>query len=176
LLVTDERWLADPAGAVNALPRGAGVVFRHYGDPKRAARARVLADICRARGLVFLIAGDPALAACVRAQGVHLPEFQIARSRGLRRMRPRWLITVAAHGESALCKAARSGANAVLLAPVFATASHPERKPLGPLRFAALVRRVPLPVYALGGINAETAKRLAGSGAAGLGALGALRP
>jgi thiamine-phosphate pyrophosphorylase len=176
LLVTDERWLADPAGAVNALPRGAGVVFRHYGDPKRAARARVLADICRARGLVFLIAGDPALAACVRAQGVHLPEFQIARSRGLRRMRPRWLITVAAHGERALCKAARSGANAVLLAPVFATASHPERKPLGPLRFAALVRRVPLPVYALGGINAETAKRLAGSGAAGLGALGALRP
>ncbi len=44
---------------------------------------------------------------------------------------------------------------------------------MGAIRFAVLVRRAGLPVYALGGINAETAPRLLGSGAAGLAAVGA---
>lgn len=175
-LVTDERRQADPTPAVIALPRGAGVIFRHYGDPLRARRAQDLARLCRARGLVLLIAGDAALAARVRAQGVHLPEAQTLRVRSLRRMRRTWLITVSAHGEAALRKTAGSGADAVFLAPVFATASHPGRKPLGVLRFAALARHASVPVYALGGIDAENAKRLVGAGAAGLGALGALLP
>jgi thiamine-phosphate pyrophosphorylase len=175
-LVTDERWLSDPAGAIAALPRGAGVIFRHYGDPQRGRRAQDLARLCRARALVFLVAGDAGLAEQVRASGVHLPAYQIGRARALKRARPRWLVTVAAHGEAALRKAKASGADAALLAPVFATRSHPERKPLGVLRFAALARRAGLPVYALGGVDEKSATRLAGSGAAGLAALGALVP
>jgi thiamine-phosphate pyrophosphorylase len=175
-LVTDERWLADPAPAIARLPRGAGVIFRHYGDPARAARAAALARLCRGRGLVFLVAGDAGLAARVRAHGVHLPEFQIKRARALRRARRTWVVTVAAHGESALRAAARSGAHAAFLAPVFATRSHPERRPLGILRFTALAQRAALPVYALGGIDALRVKRLIGSSACGIAALGALAP
>jgi thiamine-phosphate pyrophosphorylase len=173
-LVTDERWLADPSAAIAALPRGAGVVFRHYGDPARAQRAQELARLCRARGIVFLVAGDAALAARVRARGVHLPEHQIERALALRRTRRNWLITVAAHGEPGLRKAKESSADAALLAPVFATRSHPERKPLGVLRFALLTKRAALPVYALGGVDEKSAKRLTGTGAAGIAALSAL--
>lgn len=175
-LVTDERWLTEPESAIGALPRGAGVIFRHYGDPARARHARDWARLCRARGHVFLVARDGGLALRLRADGVHLPEREMWRVRGLRRACPRWLITVAVHGEAALRAAEASGADAVLLAPVFPTRSHPVRKSLGVVRFTALARRARLPVYALGGIDTRGAQRLAASGAAGLAALSALAP
>ncbi len=81
-------------------------------------------------------------------------------------------MTAAAHDAAAIRRAARHGAHAVLLSPVFATASHPGAPSLGPLRFARLARCSPIPVYALGGITAETARRLAGSGAVGLAGIG----
>ena len=70
--------------------------------------------------------------------------------------------------------ATRPGIDAVgiILSPVFPTDSHPGAPTLGPLRFAAWARRAPLPVYALGGVNAVTARRLAASNAAGLAGIG----
>ncbi len=73
---------------------------------------------------------------------------------------------------AALFRAARAGADAVLLAPVFQTASHPDSRPLGCLRFAAWCRESPLPVYALGGVSETSRRRLKGSGAAGLAGIG----
>lgn len=173
ILMTDHRRLPDPAPVAARLPAGAAVIFRHYGDGRRAERLAALARVCRRRRLVLLVAGDARLALRAGAAGVHLPEGLLPSAR-LRRPRRGWLITAAAHGEAALARAAAAGADAALLAPVFETASHPEARRLGPLRFAALVRRARLPVYALGGIDRQTARRLAGSGAVGIAAIGAL--
>lgn len=174
LLVTDARRLPDPLPAAARLPPGAGVILRHYRHPGRAALARDLASLCRARGLWLLIAGDGRLAAEAGADGLHLPEALVGRAIAWRRRRPGWLITAAAHSRPALVRAARAGVDAALLSPVFATASHPGARPLGPLRFAALVRATRLPVYALGGVDAGTARRLKESGAVGLAAVGGL--
>lgn len=171
-LLTDERRLPNPLPAVRALPRGAGVILRHYGDPKRAALAARLARLCRARGLALLIAGDGRLAAAVGADGIHLPEALAGQIAGWRRRRRRWLVTVAVHGGAALSKARL--ADAALLSPVFATASHPGATPLGPLRFAALACRSRLPVIALGGIAVGNLRRLSGIRLAGIAAIGAL--
>lgn len=108
----------------------------------------------------------------MRARGVHLPERLLARLPTLRRKYPRFLFTVSAHGKRALARAARLGADAALLAPVFRTKSHPRRKALGVKRFAALAGIAELPVYALGGITARNAKRLSRSRAAGIAAIG----
>ena len=59
-----------------------------------------------------------------------------------------------------------------LLSPVFETKSHPGNAGLGVLKFAAWGRRAPLPVYALGGIDAGNARRLSHSGAAGIAGIG----
>jgi thiamine-phosphate pyrophosphorylase len=172
-LVTDERRLPDPLPAIARLPRGAGVIFRHYGDRERAATGARVARLARARRLVLLVAGDAGLAARLRADGVHLPERLAARARGLHRRRgSRWLVTAAAHSRPALVRAARAGADAALLSPVFATASHPGAPALGILRFAALARRAPLPVIALGGITARARRRLIAAGAAGIAGIG----
>ncbi|MFP6690036.1 MAG: thiamine phosphate synthase, partial [Alphaproteobacteria bacterium] len=84
-----------------------------------------------------------------------------------------WLITVAAHSRAALHHAAMCGADAALLSPVFATESHPERRPLGPEGFNLLAARAALPVYALGGIDRHNAARLLCGRAAGIAAIAA---
>jgi thiamine-phosphate pyrophosphorylase len=71
-----------------------------------------------------------------------------------------------------MIRSTRLNTNAIVLAPVFATASHPTARTLGPVRFAAMVRRVSCPVIALGGITKRTAPRLVHSGAQGIAGIG----
>lgn len=173
VLPTDAVRLPNPAPAVARLPRGTIVIVRHSDDGARAALARDLLPICRRRGLRLLIAGDWRLALRLGADGLHLPEAMARQARRWRR-RPSWLVTAAAHSRPAMRRAAQAGADAVLLSPVFPTASHPGRGALGPVRFAALAVRQPLAVYALGGITEVTAPRLLGTGAVGIAAIGGL--
>lgn len=179
ILVTDKTRLPDPAAAIRRLPRGSAVILRHYGQPDRHALAHRLASLCRRRGVRLLIAGNWRLAAAVGAGGVHLPEAATRQGpmawggkSALRR--PGFLVTAAAHSPAALWRAKRAGADAALLSPVFATASHPGAKGIGVLRFAAWCRQAPLPVYALGGIDRQTACRLMNADTAGFAAIGAL--
>ncbi len=175
VLMTDEARLADPLPAARALPPGSAVILRHYGAAERASLARSLAAIARRRGLVLLVGEDPALARRVGAHGIHLPERAIGRAGTVRWQRD-WRITAAAHSPAALRLAAAAGADAALLSPVFATASHPRARALGPHRFAALVRHAPIPVYALGGIDRGRAHLLRGSGVVGIAGIGGLIP
>ena len=169
VLLTDTRRLADPLPAAAAIPTGSAVILRHYDDPGRRDLAIALATLCRRRGLRLLIGADVDLALAVGAAGVHLRERDADSGDGSwrHRCRPEWLVTVAAHSAQALVRAARAGADAALLSPVFSTASHPDVMPLGPIRFARLARTSPLPVYALGGVTAATAGRLKNAPAAG---------
>ena len=172
ILMTDAARLPDPLATAARLPAGAAVILRDYDAPGRVALAAALSALCRARRLRLLVAADAELAARVGADGLHLPEGLVPR---MPRRWPRdWLITAAAHSPAALRRAWRAGADAALLSPVFATASHPNAPTLGVLRFAAWANEAPLPVYALGGINADTARRLIDSRAVGLAGIGGM--
>ena len=114
----------------------------------------------------MLLIGADALR--VPGAGVHLPERMTHRAAALKRARPGAVVTVAAHSLAALIRARRAGADAALLSAVFDSGSPSAGRPLGAVRFAALVRRAGLPVYALGGVKTNNAPRLISSGAAGL--------
>ena len=174
ILMTDQDRLPDPVAAARALPRGSAVILRHNDAKARTALARRLVAVSRQRGLMLLIAGDARLAAAIGANGLHLPEARAREAAHWRALRPEWIITAAAHSARALAVAERAGADAVLLAPVFPTASHPGRESLGALKVRAMAQRAALPVYALGGINAQTIARLKGSRLAGIAAIEAL--
>jgi thiamine-phosphate pyrophosphorylase len=169
ILMTDPQRQADPLAVARRLPAGSLVVLRHYQAADRAAVARKLARLCRERRLTLLIAADLDLAIRL-GTGLHLPEG-LARQASARirlwHRRGRWL-TAAAHGRAGLVRAARLGADAALLSPVFPTQSHPGAPTLGLPAFRRLVRGSVVPVYALGGVNARTVLALAGSGAAGV--------
>ena len=174
ILMTDALRLPDPESLLDALPRGAAVVLRDYDATDRVERAGLLRKSTRRRGLLLLIGADWQLAWRVGADGVHLPERRVRAAPALKRLRPDWLVTVAAHSQAALLAAERAGADAALLSPVFPTASHPGARALGPVRFAALVRAAGLPVYALGGMDRRAMNRLRNSGASGFAGISGL--
>lgn len=167
--LTDPARTPDPVAVARTLPRGAAVIYRHFGAEERLRMARLLRIACRMRGLTLLIAADPDLAAKVGADGVHWPEARLPARR-----QSEGFATVAAHSAQAVARAADWGADACLLAPVFPTGSSSGNEPLGLFRASQIARAALLPVIALGGINARTAARLAGRGFAGLAAVEAL--
>jgi thiamine-phosphate pyrophosphorylase len=174
IFMTEEERVVDPVSAMRDLPKGTAVILRHRDRRHREAYAREMNALARARRSALLIAGDAPLAARLGARGAHFPEAQIGEVAHWRAMRPHWLITVAAHSERTAIKAARAGADAVLLAPVFPTRSHPETRGLGPLVTRVIASRSSLPLYALGGVDEKNVARLAGAKLAGFAAIGAL--
>jgi len=164
ILVSDDQRLPDPAPVMARLPAGTLVLLRHYGAADRSAVARRLALLARRQRQKLLVAGpDWRLAAAVGAAGVHLPDG-IARQgvpAGLRLwLRTGRLLSVACHDRSGLARAARLGADMALLSPVFPTASHPGAPSLGTYRFALWAQAAGVPVVALGGVNAVSARGL----------------
>lgn len=173
LLMTDVQRLPDPAPLLADLPAGTAVILRHPEEAERTALAGRLAPRCRSLGVPLIVAGDLRLAIDVTADGLHLPE-SLARSDLVTEFRASGgrRVTAAAHSPEAIERAARAGVDAVLLSPVFPTASHPDRPGLGIETFARWTAASPVPVYALGGITGETAPRLLGSGAVGIAGIG----
>jgi thiamine-phosphate pyrophosphorylase len=169
---TDPDRTPDLLKTVARLPKGAVVVYRAFGAADAEATAKSLRRLTRARGLRLLIGADEALAARVKADGVHLPERLAHRIVRLKRARPDWLISVAAHGRTAVGRA--YGADAVVVSAVFPSRSRSAGAALGPLRFAQLARASRVPVIGLGGINNKNAPRLLSTGAAGLAAIDGL--
>jgi thiamine-phosphate pyrophosphorylase len=167
-LLTDPERTPDLAAAAAGLPRGAAVVYRAFGAADRLTKAKALRRLTRARGLKLLIGADWRLAAAVGADGVHLPERLMRLAPRLKRYRPNWLISAAAHDPAAIFAAGWLRPDAILLSAVFPSRSPSVGRPLGAIRFASLVRRARIPVIALGGVNDTTASRLLGSRAAGL--------
>jgi thiamine-phosphate pyrophosphorylase len=168
LFFTDPARTPDPEAVARTLPRGAAIVYRHFGAPGAEAQARRLQAIARARGLKLLIGADAALAARIGADGVHLPQRLARRAGPLKRARPDWIVTAAAHG----LRAARvRGPDAVVVSPALPSRSPSAGKPLGAVRLAILVRAAHRPVYALGGVTNETARRLIDAGLVGLAAV-----
>ena len=179
IALSDES--VDPLRQLACLPSGGIFIFRHYHTPDRARLAGDLLSQARAqrRNLRFLIAGDAQLAYQLAADGLHYPEWLIRRERRVRRLKPHWLISAAAHSWVALRQAALAGADFALLSPVFEIQKNPKKtinlKPLGLCRLArsvALAQEINLPICALGGIiRPQTARRLRASGVAGWGSV-----
>ncbi|MDP3379302.1 MAG: thiamine phosphate synthase [Brevundimonas sp.] len=170
LFFTDPVRTPRPWEVAARLPRGAGVVYRGFGRPGMVEEARQLRRVTADRGVRLLIGQDIDLAEAVGADGVHLPERDLGRAKALRSRYPFWLITGALHGDAAV--SGLEALDAVVLSPVFrAGGMSAVRDPLGVEVVTRYAGRAPLPVYGLGGITAETATALAGSGLCGLAAI-----
>lgn len=151
-LLTDRRNDAGLEKVLARMPRGSGLVFRHYhlAEAQRSERFRRLARLARARGMVVVLSGDSRTA---RARGAHGVYGCLRRAAGLLRL-------ATAHDLREIAAANRAGADAVMISPVFPTRSHPGAKTLGRLRFRLLARHAAMPVVALGGMNRKRAHAL----------------
>lgn len=166
--MTDEDRLADPGPLLSALPPGSVIVQRNRDPETCLVRARALVAPAGAFGHIVLAAvGTPP-----RTQegfGIHIPEKALSRwSRvALHRLHAP-VVSASAHTRFALWQASRAGVDFAVLSPVLPTTSHPGAQSLGLMRFAAIVRASPIPVYALGGITLRDIRRLRAVGARGI--------
>lgn len=156
-LMTDERMGDALWTALAALPRGAGVVFRHYATTDRAGLLGKVAKVARRRGLVLLGAG-----------GLQGPD-------GAHNALSRGLVSRSAHSRRELIVAART-ADLVFVSPIFPTRSHPGARALGATRLAAMIRGIDVPIIALGGMNARRMRALTRLGVHGWAGIDAWMP
>ena len=134
--------------------------------------AERLAHVCRAHGAPFYVNDRLDVALAVGADGVHLGggSVDVADARALG---PGWFISVAAHSVSDVQRAAREGANAALLSPIFATPG--KGTPLGLEALADARGRVREGyLYALGGIDEANGRACFQAGAHGVAAIRAI--
>jgi thiamine-phosphate pyrophosphorylase len=171
LFFTEPVRTPEPEAVAERLPAGAGIVYRPFEASDAIARGLRLAKIARDRGLVLLAGADPVLAKTIEADGLHLPQRLVETAPTLRSTHPAWRLTVAAHDLAAVHRAVRCGAEAVVVSPVFPSNSPSAGTPLGVAGVGEIAGESPLPVYALGGVNAKTAGTLIGAGVYGLAAI-----
>lgn len=152
-LVSDARNDAVLERVLARLPRGSGLIFRHYHlpPPERRARFDALARAARRRGHRIVLSGSARQARRWGADGAYGAPAALARGPALLRL-------ASAHSLRELGRALR--ADAVLVSPVFPTRSHPGAATLGPLRFRLLAARAGVPAIALGGMTAHRARHL----------------
>jgi len=154
-MVSDARNDARLETTLARLPRGSGLVFRHYhlAPPERRRRFVRLTRIARRFGHRVVLAGSSAQARAWGADGAYgAPDALGRKATGLR--------LATAHSLREIARANRAAADAVLLSPVHPTRSHAGAKALGRVRFRLLAARAQAPVIALGGMDAARARTL----------------
>ncbi|MEW5770861.1 MAG: Nudix family hydrolase [Pseudomonadota bacterium] len=132
-----------------------------------SALARLAGEVaarCREHGALLVVNGDVALAERLGA-GVQLPAAQLMSTTA----RPplEW-VGASCHDPAELARAAALELDWALLSPIQATASHPGAAPLGWGTLAAWLRDYPVPVFALGGLDAGDLARARALGAHGI--------
>jgi thiamine-phosphate diphosphorylase len=160
------RALADGGGSDLAIhARGRELTGREHYD--LAFRLSVLPS--------YLFVNDRLdVALAVPVAGVQLAYGSLPVS-AARALNPLWWIGKSVHDLAEAEAARTAGADYLVVGPVFATASHPGRAPLGLKKLKAIIEAADgLPVIAIGGITADRVREVRKSGAYGIAAIRAL--
>ena len=148
-------------------PGEVALIYRHFGDEDKLSKAKAWRQRTFEGGHTLLIGDDPELAVAVGADGVHFRRDPSLAAPQLWRNRcPDWCITMAGV-KSGTYSAPLDALDGLLVSSVFASRSPSAGTPIGVggLQEAA---RLPVPVFALGGVNAATITRLVGLPIAGV--------
>lgn len=116
--------------------------------------ARDLRAVTARAGVPLLVNDRIDVALAVRAHGVQLGAGSIPVGEARRLLPPGALVGYSAHSAAEAEGAALAGADFILFAPVFETASKPGQA-AGPEALWRLCATSPIPVYALGGVTAD---------------------
>lgn len=178
--VTDRRWLGTMtlAEAVEAAIRGgAGCIqLREKAlDPADLLNeAKQILAVCRKYHVPLILNDDPEIALKCGADGVHVGQKDM-NPRILRSMLgPEKIVGVSAATVAEAEQAVRDGADYLGSGAVFATGTKANTRPVDAALLRQICDAVPVPVVAIGGITAENAVQLKGTGIAGIAVVSAI--
>lgn len=168
VFMTDPARMENPIEIVRRLPQGCAVIYRHFGNPKYAQELRTLTA---EQGRQYLIGNDPKLAEEVGADGVHFTrDAELSGPITWRAKHPDWILTMAGLKVGAYL-APLDSLDALFISSIFPSRSPSAGTPIGLDALTDRAARLPIPIYALGGVTAGTAPDFTGTGAAGFAAI-----
>lgn len=182
LYVATDRALAagrDLHGIVAAALRGGAtaVQLRDKGGTAREilSAGAALRTLTRAHGALLIVNDRLDLAMALEADGVHLGQDDIPVAAARRILGPAAIIGVSTNLPEEARRAEEDGASYVGVGPAYPTRTKADtRSLLGPERIARVRAATGLPLVAIGGITAETARALREIGADGVCVIGAV--
>jgi thiamine-phosphate pyrophosphorylase len=166
-LCTPDR--PDLAAFVDACIRG-GVDIVQLRDKEADARtllhrACVVRDVCRSHGVPFILNDRPDLALECDADGVHVGQLDAPPSLARRLLGPDKIVGFSTRGGVQLAEAAHEPVDYVSVGPVYSTATHPDRAPIGVDAVRAASAESGLPFFITGDVNPSTVGKLLDAGA-----------
>jgi thiamine-phosphate pyrophosphorylase len=133
---------------------------------RRLAQAGALSVLCRAAGVLLIVNDDPALAAAVGADGVHLGRDDGDPAQARHRLGPRAIIGVSCYNHLDLGLAAQeAGADYIAFGSFFPSVTKPGAVRAEPDLLRQARAALSLPLVAIGGITPQNGAALIAAGA-----------
>jgi thiamine-phosphate pyrophosphorylase len=176
LITRDDPDMPGIVGA--AISAGAGLIqYRHKGKVEGATleMAREVRDLCRTRGVPFVVNDSVELARILEADGVHVGQTDDPPEEARKVLGPDAIIGISAENVEEAVRAEQAGADYIGAGDVFGTTSK-ERAvpPIGIEGLKQIVSAVSIPVVAIGGVTPENAPLTIQAGAAGISVISAI--
>jgi thiamine-phosphate pyrophosphorylase len=171
--VTDRQVLSLPdfATRARAIAAAGDVALHARAGSVDAQQVLALANLLLETGALVLVNDRADVVPLVAAGGVHLPAAGLPIGTVREMLGPDVLIGRSTHSASEAREAHAAGADYVFLGPIWPTASHPDRAPLGVDVIAAAV---PARIVAIGGVTPARTAQCREAGAWGVAAISAL--
>ena len=179
--VTDRSWLGARSFAEvlqEALSVG-GITCvqlreKQAAPEEKEALAREAQALCAQDGIPFLIDDDVELAARIGADGVHIGQDDIPCAEARRALGDQAIIGVTAKTLEQARKAEADGADYLGVGAVFPTSTKQDTWTIDHEVLRQICDEVSIPVVAIGGITADNARELVGTGVAGIAVVSAI--
>src|SRR5512135_2687481 len=180
-LVTDANLSRgrSPREVVEAAILG-GVTVVQYREKSASTRriideALELRDLCRRYSVPFIVDDRVDVALAVEADGVHVGQDDMPASLARRLIGHDKILGVSAENIEQALAAQADGADYIGASPIFATPTKPDAPPpMGAAGLLKMARACPLPIIAIGGLNATNAGSMIRAGAAGVAVVSAI--
>ena len=179
--VTDRRWLKDGETLVTRTEEAidGGVTFvqlreKDLDEENFEREGRELKELCRKRGVPFVINDNVELAAKLDADGVHVGQSDMEALDVRRIIGGDKILGVSAQTVEQAVTAEKHGADYLGVGAVFPTGSKDDAAEVSYDTLKAICHAVKIPVIAIGGITEENVTELSKSGICGIAVISAL--
>ena len=179
--VTDRRWLKEGETLVTRTEEAidGGVTFvqlreKDLDEENFEREGRELKELCRKRGVPFVINDNVELAAKLDADGVHVGQSDMEALDVRKIIGGDKILGVSAQTVEQAVTAEKHGADYLGVGAVFPTGSKDDAAEVSYDTLKAICDAVKIPVIAIGGITEENVTELSGSGICGIAVISAI--
>jgi thiamine-phosphate pyrophosphorylase len=127
--------------------------------------ARLMLPITRDHGVPLVINDHLEVAAAVGSEGVHVGQDDDAVAKARAVVGPSCFVGKSTHSLAQAGAAQAEGADYIGFGPLYATGTKPDYVPIGLHEIAEVHRLVTLPIFCIGGVNAERLVEITAAGA-----------